>query len=62
MPLYDFKCSKCDHVFSVLQKYDDPNPTCPDCKSNETQKQLSAPGHFDLRGGGYYATDFRKKT
>jgi putative FmdB family regulatory protein len=61
MPLYDFKCSTCNNHFTVLQKYNDPNPKCPQCGSSDTQKQLSAPGHFDLKGGGYYATDFKNK-
>lgn len=58
MPLYQYKCTACGHSFEKLQKHSDPSPLCPDC-NKATEKQLTAPGHFDLRGGGYYQTDFK---
>jgi putative FmdB family regulatory protein len=60
MPLYSFKCPKCGIKIEVIQSYKSPAPVCTYCDV-EMQKQISAPGHFDLKGGGYYATDFKDK-
>jgi putative FmdB family regulatory protein len=44
MPLYDMLCCKCNHLFSVLAKYDDTTAKpCPECNSAETNRQLCAP-------------------
>ena len=52
MPIYDYKCSKCDHQFEVIQKFsDDPLKKCPECNNNSISKMVSAPS-FRLKGGG----------
>ncbi|MHB1231569.1 MAG: FmdB family zinc ribbon protein [Burkholderiales bacterium] len=40
MPLYDFKCKKCNEVFEALVK-SDVVPPCPKCKAIETEKQIA---------------------
>ena len=59
MPIYGFTCLTCGHAFDRLQKVKDENPACPLC-NKPTARQLSAPG-FQLKGTGWYATDFRSK-
>ena len=60
MPIYEFKCSACDHVFERLQKLSDADPTdCSECGAAQVRRQLTAPA-FRLAGSGWYETDFKK--
>jgi putative FmdB family regulatory protein len=59
MPIYAYKCTSCGHAQDVLQKISDPLLTqCPVCAAATFTKQLTAAG-FQLKGSGWYATDFR---
>lgn len=61
MPIYAYKCESCGHQQDVLQKMSDPLlSTCPACGKESFAKQLTAAG-FQLKGSGWYATDFRNK-
>lgn len=59
MPIYAYRCESCGHAKDVLQKMSDPVlTTCPSCGAETFQKQLTAAG-FQLKGSGWYVTDFR---
>ena len=59
MPIYAYKCESCGHAKDVLQKMSDPLLTvCPACGAPTFTKQLTAAG-FQLKGSGWYATDFK---
>jgi len=59
MPIYAYGCSSCGLQKDVLQKMSDaPLTTCPECGKETFVKQLTAAG-FQLKGSGYYATDFK---
>ena len=59
MPIYAYKCGSCGHAKDVLQKIsDDPLTQCPSCGQETFSKQLTAAG-FQLKGSGWYATDFK---
>lgn len=59
MPIYAYKCSSCGKEQDVLRKISDPPLTvCPSCGKETFAKQLTAPG-FQLKGSGWYATDFK---
>ena len=59
MPIYAYKCAACGHAKDVLQKISDaPLTTCPSCGADQFTKQLTAAG-FQLKGSGWYATDFK---
>lgn len=59
MPIYAYACAACGHTKDHLQKLADaPIGICPACGSDQYSKQLSAP-QFQLKGGGWYVTDFR---
>ena len=59
MPIYAYKCGSCGHAKDVLQKMSDaPLTQCPACGAPAFTKQLTAAG-FQLKGSGWYATDFR---
>jgi putative FmdB family regulatory protein len=59
MPIYAYKCSACGHEKDVLQKISDaPLTVCPACGAQAFSKQLTAAG-FQLKGSGWYATDFK---
>ena len=59
MPIYAYKCESCGHRQDVLQKISDPRLTdCPACGASTYVKQVTAAG-FQLKGSGWYVTDFR---
>lgn len=59
MPIYAYKCNACGFAQDVLQKMSDPVLTeCPTCGQASFAKQLTAAG-FQLKGSGWYATDFK---
>ena len=59
MPIYAYACSDCGLQKDVMQKMSDaPLTTCPECGKETFTKQLTAAG-FQLKGSGYYATDFK---
>ena len=59
MPIYAYRCSACGHAQDVLQKMSDPVLTvCPACGQATYAKQVTAAG-FQLKGSGWYVTDFR---
>jgi putative FmdB family regulatory protein len=62
MPIYAYRCDDCGFAKDVLQKMSDPVLTdCPTCGKATFKKQLTAAG-FQLKGTGWYATDFRGGT
>ncbi len=59
MPIYSYRCESCEHTQDVLQKISDlPLAVCPACGASAFKKQVTAAG-FQLKGSGWYATDFR---
>ena len=59
MPIYAYRCEACGHAKDVLQKISDPVLTvCPSCGASAFKKQVTAAG-FQLKGSGWYVTDFR---
>ena len=59
MPIYAYRCATCGHAKDVLQKLSDPLlTTCPACGAEAFRKQLTAAG-FQLKGSGWYVTDFK---
>ena len=59
MPIYAYRCERCGHAKDVLQKVSDPVLTvCPACSEPTFRKQVTAAG-FQLKGSGWYVTDFR---
>ena len=61
MPIYEYRCQACGHQEEFLQRVSEPPLTeCPVCRKPTFQKLLSAAG-FQLKGSGWYATDFKNK-
>lgn len=59
MPIYAYRCEVCGFAKDVLQKMSDAQLTeCPSCGKSSFKKQVTAAG-FQLKGSGWYATDFR---
>jgi putative FmdB family regulatory protein len=59
VPIYEYRCSECGHQQEHLKKVSDPLlTTCPHCGQETYRKQLTAAG-FQLKGSGWYATDFK---
>ena len=62
MPIYEYQCSVCDHHFDVMQKLSDaPETICPKCSKETVVRLVSAAG-FQLKGTGWYVTDFKNNT
>ncbi|MCL1031632.1 FmdB family zinc ribbon protein [Serratia silvae] len=59
MPIYEYACGSCQHRLEKLQKFSDaPLTQCPACGQPALTKLISASG-FQLKGTGWYATDFK---
>ena len=59
MPIYAYRCEACGFAKDVLQKIsDEPLTDCPSCGQAQFTKQITAAG-FQLKGSGWYVTDFR---
>lgn len=59
MPIYEYECQACGHHLEKLQKVSDPVLVdCPNCHKPKLQKLISATS-FQLKGSGWYATDFK---
>lgn len=59
MPIYAYRCEECGFAKDVLQKMSDaPLSDCPSCGKSSFKKQVTAAG-FQLKGSGWYVTDFR---
>lgn len=62
MPIYEYQCTNCHHHFDLMQKIsDEPVKQCPECGKDTVIKLISAAG-FQLKGTGWYATDFKNKS
>ena len=59
MPLYEYHCSKCDKTFEVIQKFSDEPLTEHENCGGRVERLLSAPA-FQLKGTGWYVTDYAK--
>ena len=61
MPIYEYRCSSCGYEHEALQKMSaDPLVDCPKCNAPSLVKLVSAAG-FQLKGAGWYVTDFNDK-
>ena len=59
MPIYEYRCAECGFQEEYMQKVSEPPLTlCPSCGKPKFEKLLSAAG-FQLKGSGWYATDFK---
>jgi putative FmdB family regulatory protein len=59
MPIYEYRCSSCGFEEEYLQKVGAALLTdCPECGEATFTKKLTAAG-FQLKGSGWYATDFK---
>lgn len=59
MPMYEYKCQKCGHVFELIQRFSDAPLTEHEGCGGVLEKVVSAPA-FHLKGSGWYATDYAK--
>jgi putative FmdB family regulatory protein len=59
MPLYEYRCSKCEKTFEVMRKFSDPPLTEHEDCGGSLERLLSAPA-FQLKGTGWYASDYAK--
>lgn len=59
MPIYEYRCAACGHRLEAMQKISDAALTdCPSCRQPELKRLISA-ASFQLKGSGWYATDFK---
>lgn len=61
MPIYEYECQDCHHHFERIEKFSDvPLSECPKCHQASVSRLVSAPS-FQLKGSGWYETDFKNK-
>ena len=56
MPLYEFRCRVCDHLFEKLQSVNDDDPSCPNC-GGEVRRLISV-SRLRFKGSGFHCTDY----
>ena len=62
MPLYEYKCDACGARFELIRKFSDPPlEQCAVCGKGPVEKLVSSPA-FHLKGSGWYATDYARKS
>ena len=60
MPIYEYACETCHRSFEELQKVGDgARPSCPSCGKRNRVRRLMSRSSFQLKGGGWYATDYK---
>ena len=60
MPIYEYRCKSCGHVFEVIQRHGDPQlRKCRDC-SGRLEKLISQSA-FHLKGGGWYSEGYHNR-
>jgi putative FmdB family regulatory protein len=61
MPIYEYECKRCEHLFEeLLQAMEEPPNKCPSCGSKRL-KRLVSRSSFVLKGEGWYVTDYARK-
>lgn len=61
MPIYEFVCEACGHRFDRLQRMSDADPdACPSCEQPSVRRLISL-SSFQLKGSGWYVTDYKGK-
>lgn len=59
MPIYEYQCGECTETFEELVRHSDPTPPCPSCDDAEAVSRLISRTSFQLKGSGWYATDYK---
>jgi len=62
MPIYEYQCEQCGKTFEATQKMSDPPLTHHDTCGSKQVKRLISQSSFQLKGGGWYVTDYNKNT
>ena len=58
MPLYDYVCEACGHVFEVKKSISEPEPgICPKCQQGPISRYFSSVPHVEYKGKGWFKTD-----
>jgi putative FmdB family regulatory protein len=61
MPIYEYRCEKCGNQIEIIQKFSDkPLKSCPSCKGKLAK--LISQTAFQLKGSGWYVTDYARKS
>jgi putative FmdB family regulatory protein len=62
MPIYEYECQTCQHRYDKLLRIAEADnlQECPECHSSESKRRITG-GHFELKGGGWYADGYSKK-
>lgn len=63
MPMYEYRCEKCEVVIETMQKFSDaPLTDCEKCGAKGTLSKLISKSSFALKGTGWYTTDYKKSS
>jgi len=60
MPIYEYECSKCGVVDAMQKITEEPLKTCPVPKCRRKVRKLMSSTQFQLKGSGWYVTDYGK--
>ena len=60
MPLYEFKCPKCETTQEKIQKYEDDPPKCLKMDCDGKTKRVVSVSNFHLKGLGWASDGYRR--
>ena len=61
MPIYSYKCTKCNKEYDAFKSFDDSDKDdiCPSCGA-VSKRMITEPGAVIYKGSGYYCTDHKE--
>jgi putative FmdB family regulatory protein len=61
VPIYEYKCTKCENIDEHFMRHTDPHPSgCLKCHS--PVEKIVSQTSFALKGGGWYVTDYKSNS
>ena len=61
MPIYEYRCPICENEFEVIRKWTEKPPQCEACGFSDPERIISKKTTFQLKGTGWYETDYKRK-
>jgi putative FmdB family regulatory protein len=62
MPIYEYRCTNCNHVFEVFHEVGGHPGSCPNCGATGTAHRVFTSVGLIFKGSGFHTTDYPKRT
>lgn len=61
MPLYEYRCTNCNHLFEVFHEVGGQPGPCPNCGTTSAHRVFTSVGLI-FKGSGFHTTDYRRRS